>query len=232
MLKRISIVVLVTAVAAGCAGGSDDGSQLTAAGREAPATTDSTTTTPTSPSPDPADPASYYSLDGTPPALSPECDGVLSLCLGNPVEKAVNLLGLEDERYGSAEAVSRIWTVAGKFRVRVGSDAVGSITSLSVSLGGAADGRSLIALPSGVVLGRSTMADVASALGVPEPRELTGEGYTLYDYAYQTGPEGTWEISFGHEVDWTVEEPFLADGVLPTRPVMTFSVTSEPYAEY
>jgi hypothetical protein len=161
---------------------------------------ESPTETPTpEPTPDPDDPNSYFTTDGTPPALTPECSGAMGLCIGSPVDRAIDAFGSEDERFEGQEpgSILRAWNME-DIRLVVEADDVGSVTSVSVSIPDRpTDVR--VALPEGLVLGADTMDDVTGILGEPFRRDdFAGENVWFYIHVYRYGPEGTHELSFTH----------------------------------
>jgi hypothetical protein len=164
-----------------------------------PSPTDATETPPPEPTPDPDDPASYFTTDGTPPALTPECSGAMGLCIGAPVDRAIDAFGSEDERFEGEDpgSILRAWNME-DIRLVVEADDVGSITSVSVSIPErVTDVR--VALPEGLVLGTDTMDDVTGVLGEPFRRDdFAAENVWFSIYVFSYGPEGTHELSFTH----------------------------------
>jgi hypothetical protein len=161
---------------------------------------DDETETPTpEPTPDPDDPASYFTTDGTPPALTPECSGAMGLCIGSPIERAIEAFGSEDERFEGQDpgAIVRAWNME-DIRLVLEADDVGSITSVSVSIPDrATDVR--VALPEGMVLGTDTIDDVTGVFGEPVRRDdFAAENVWFSIFVYSYGPEGTHELSFTH----------------------------------
>jgi hypothetical protein len=159
-----------------------------------------TTETPTpEPTPDPDDPTSYFTTDGTTPALTPECSGAMGLCIGGPIDRALDAFGSEDERFGGEEpgSILRAWNME-DIRLVVEADDVGSITSVSVSIPErVTDVR--VALPEGLVLGTDTMDDVTGVLGEPLRRDdFAAENVWFSIYVYAFGPEATHELSYTH----------------------------------
>jgi len=153
------------------------------------------------PSADPDDPASYYTTDGTSPALFPDCPGVLGLCLGNPVERAIALLGIEDERYQGVKPglIDRAWSFDGIWLTVVAPE-VGAIQQMTVSVMFTDAGPGLrIALPRGLVMGTLLMGEVVHKLGSPTSTDSSSvEDLWFYSYKYKTGPEGTVTLEFVH----------------------------------
>jgi hypothetical protein len=164
-----------------------------------PPTEDPTETPTPEPTQDPDDPNSYFTTDGTSPAMTPECSGAMGLCIGNPIDRAIDTFGPEDERFEGQQPgwILRAWNT-GDIRLVVEADDVGSITSVSVSI---PDRRTdvRVALPEGLVLGADTMDDVANILGEPFRRDdFAAENVWLSIYVYVYGPEGIHELSFTH----------------------------------
>jgi hypothetical protein len=164
-----------------------------------PSPEDTAETPPAEPTPDPDDPTSYFTTDGTPPALTPECSGAMGLCIGGPVDRAIDAFGSEDERFEGQEpgSILRAWNM-GDIRLVIEADDVGSITSVSVSIPDrATDVR--VALPEGLVLGADTMDDVTGVFGEPLRRDdFAAENVWFSIYVYSYGPEATHELSFTH----------------------------------
>lgn len=173
--------------------------QPTPADPSEPSPEDTTQSPTLQPTPDPDDPTSYFTLDGTPPALTPECSGAMGLCIGTPVDRAIDAFGSEDERFEGQEpgSILRAWNME-DIRMVVEADDVGSITSVSVSIPDrTTDVR--VALPEGIVLGADTMDDVADVFGEPFRRDdFAAENVWFSIYVYFYGPEGTHELSFTH----------------------------------
>jgi hypothetical protein len=162
--------------------------------------TEGPTETPTpEPTPDPDSPSSYFTTDGTPPSLTPECSGAMGLCIGSPIDRAIDTFGSEDERFEGQEPgwILRAWNME-DIRLVVEADDVGSVTSVSVSIPDRpTDVR--VALPEGLVLGADTMDDVTGVFGEPFRRDdFAGENVWFAIYVYRYGPEGTHELNFTH----------------------------------
>jgi hypothetical protein len=180
------------------------------------------TTEPTEePTPDPHATDSYYTTDGSDPALFPECSGALGLCLGGPVDRATASFGIEDERFGGQEpgSILRAWNMD-DIRLTVEADDVGSITSLSVSIPGDRETSVRVALPEGLVLGDLTLGDVVDRFGPASERDdFVAENIYFYIFGYPYGPEGVHVLSFSHSSDGAAVEA----GQLGSRKVTAFS---------
>jgi hypothetical protein len=222
----VGTVLLVVALLAivmlrrGDAGG--DGAPVAADRVRTSAASGSTSDRTNNSSAEPNDAASYYTTDGTRPAVSPECNGVFSICLGAPIETAIDLLGREEERFEGVKlgSVVRAWTVAG-CRVSIEADHVGSITSITAALVEANDTFRL-ALPDRLLLGDITMGDVVATRGAPHGTDqMTAENDYYYSYIYQGGPEGTERLEFTHI---NAGVPVGSDQALRSMKVTTFTV--------
>lgn len=133
------------------------------------------------------DPASYYTSDGSAPALAPACSGAISLCLGNPIDRAVERLGTEDHRYDLADEVSRTWDL-GAVTVSATSDSVGSITELDV---GTRDGARASTPIEGVTVGLTTFRQFADAVGGPAFADVNhAERFASVSFGVFAGVEG------------------------------------------
>lgn len=171
-----------------------------------------------------ADKASdYYTSDGSSPKLSPACeDGIFNFCLGSPLQKAMQLLGTEGERYGDAQYVARQWEL-GDVHVSVVADKAHSICSLTATV--ASDGVGKIAIPGPLVIGEARMADVLDKRGQPDDtNRLQGEGIIIYDYVYVTGPEGSVRLEYSYATeDGGPDDPGGFGAELAGKPVTSFS---------
>lgn len=152
----------------------------------------SATSTPTdppaaTPPADPDDPASYYTADGTAPALTLDCPGVVGICLGNPIDRAVERLGTEDYRYDLEDEIAHTWDL-GAITVSATADAVGSINELDV---GTRDGaRAATPIP-GVTVGETTFDQFHAAVrGAHFADVLNGEGFSIVSVGIFSGSEG------------------------------------------
>jgi hypothetical protein len=187
----------------------------------APSPTEEPTAEPT---PDPDDPASYFTTDGSDPALVPECSGAMGLCIGGPVDRAIDAFGIEDERFQGQEpgSILRAWNM-GDIRLTVEADDVGSITRLSVSIPDDRETDVRVALPEGLVLGDLTLDEVVDRFGRPLRRDdFAAENVYLYIYVYGYGPEGSHRLSFTHSSEGTPVDP----SELLDRSVTSFSADS------
>jgi hypothetical protein len=106
------------------------------------------------PSPDPRDPAAYHSADGSVPPVEPDCEGLVSLCLGNPIDRALERLGTEDQRLAEADGTVHRWEL-GVVSVAAVADPVGSIVELQVDV--TDDGRATA--PDEIVVGATTLKE-------------------------------------------------------------------------
>ena len=159
-------------------------------------------------SPDPDDLNSYLRTDGTTPVLAQQCNGIFGLCLGAPIDKALEMFGTEDTRFKGAEqgTTARQWDIEGA-SVTIAADRLGTIRSMTAAIptedptnpNPPDDIR--IALPQGLVLGDATMGEVEEQFGDPtETDEFAAENVFFYSYVYLTGPEGTEVVEFSHNV--------------------------------
>jgi eukaryotic-like serine/threonine-protein kinase len=181
-------------------------------------------------SPGPSEPESWYTTDGSDPALFPDCNGVFGLCLGSPIEQAEQMFGLELERYEGVEGLVRVWEV-GPVRLSIEADDIARVVAITATI---EEGEAIaLGLPEGLVLGRSTMGDVKTQLGEPAETPLVrGEGIVLYTFAYRSGPEGSERIEFTYG---TLDAAVVADtsdpggfnNELDARPLTSFSVGYE-----
>jgi hypothetical protein len=106
------------------------------------------------PPPDPRDPAAYHTADGSVPPLEPDCVGLVSLCLGNPIDRAIERLGTEDQRLAEEDGTVHRWEL-GVVSVVAVADPVGSIVELQVDVTG--DGRATA--PDGILVGETTLLE-------------------------------------------------------------------------
>ncbi len=138
------------------------------------------------------------------------------------------MFGLEGDRWGDPSAVVRTWDIAG-FNVSVTADEIGSITAISAALpDGIFTAGNVLALPDGLLLGRSTMAD-AARLGAHEEEPLMAENTAMYDYVFSFGPEGQNSMTFGYSTAYgeafTAQDPQGFNEDLDRRPITSFSVS-------
>jgi hypothetical protein len=175
--------------------------------------------------PDPRDPASYHSADGSVPPLEPDCLGLVSLCLGNPIDRAVERLGTEDQRLAEADGTVHRWEL-GVVSVTAAADPVGSIVELQVDVTG--DGRATA--PDGVLVGETTLleftgrSDGEPHLTVEEgPGELRIGFRTTIDDPDQGFRMGTVTLLDGDELFGDVEsagtDPDRLLAILGERPL-------------
>jgi serine/threonine protein kinase len=201
---------------------------------EGPSPSETAATNAPVPSANRNDPTSYYSSDGTAPALTPACSGVVGLCLGIPIDRAVERLGTEDYRYDLEDNVSYMWDL-GAVTVDAVADAVGSIIELSV---GTREGARAATPISGVVVGQTTVRQFADGVdGVDFVDELSGEGFSIVSLGIATGSEGheARQVSLSlewDERDWyeLSEDGFSIESVLEHlghRPITDFRVGYE-----
>lgn len=161
---------------------------------------------------DPDDPAAYYTDNGSPPALSPGCAGLMSLCLGNPIDLAVERLGTEDQRYPGADGgTARAWDL-GDVTLTLDADDIGTIQALAVG----ARERARVGTPiENIVVGDSTVQDFVDTVDGPVQTDvLSGEGFTTVTWWIHAGGEGAQYRSVDVWVDWsdpTSEEVFGVD---------------------
>lgn len=143
-----------------------------------------------------------------------------------PIQRAVALLGTEEERYAGAEAgfVHRAWSISAWY-ISIEADAVGSITSMTAT-GNGEDPKLLLSLPDGLLLGRTTMEDVIKRRGQPYDTESsTAEASTFYSYIYRTGPEGSIYLRYTHRADVTSpSDPGGFNAMLLPKLVTSFTV--------
>lgn len=157
--------------------------------------------------PDPDDPGSYYTTDGTKPSLFPSCNGAFGLCLGSPLDQALTMFGTEDQRYGGPDpgSITRQWGFDGVL-LTVDADDIESIRAITVAIGEKPKAGLRIALRSGwpheptrLLLGPLTMGDVIQRLGEPyDTASFSAENTWFYTYVYRAGPEGTHVLEFTH----------------------------------
>lgn len=169
------------------------------------------------------DPGSYYTTNGSQPALFPECNGVFGLCLANPVDAATALLGLQTERYQGVEGVARVWE-EGPIRLTVEGDDIGSIVHMTASIAG--DQEVALGLPEGLVLGQSTMGDVKQRLGEPFGTDtVSGENIMIYINCYRRGPEGSELLEFSYATELgSANDPGGFNSALDMQLVTSFRV--------
>lgn len=168
----------------------------------------------------------YYSIDGSAPAATPPCEGIFSLCLDMPIDKALALLGPEESRYGRPDGgLTREWSV-GDAHVSVTEDRVGAITSIAAAISRTDSGFRL-SLPNGLLLGESSMADVMSAYGEPHRTDEYGaENYAYYEFLYWSGPEGSWELDFTYAAEvGTRDDPGGINSALLEKRVTSYVIS-------
>lgn len=155
----------------------------------------------------------------------PTCNGVLSLCLSSPIDRATLLLGLEEERYGDERSTSRAWTLGGAY-ITITSDNSGSIKDLTVSLR-ERESAFRLSLPEGLVLGRSTLNDVMKTLDREHQRRcFTGENQIVYSLVYRAGPEGSEYLEFTYIAEYgSPQDPRGFNGALFRQKVHSFGVS-------
>lgn len=145
----------------------------------------------------------YVDENGGRPSATPPDDGLFGVTLGAPVERALLVLGLEDERYatdpaGSSGSLARQW-YRGPLGITVDSDGIDAVTAIAVTRDGAEpDDPWRVALPKGLLLGEATVEDVLSAFGSSPEVVDRGfeEGSFGYEFAYRGGPEGSEVATF------------------------------------
>ena len=156
-----------------------------------------TTTQPSTTAPDVLAVSSWASTDGGRPALMPDCPGVLGICLGAPLERVTQVLGLEASRYVGAEAgeVGRQWEAIPGLTVTIETDAVGAVESITASVDEAAAVR--LGLPGGAVLGEATMGSIVNDRGPPQDNEdFAAENSWFYTNVWRDGPEGSVALKY------------------------------------
>jgi predicted Ser/Thr protein kinase len=152
---------------------------------------------------DPEDPASYYTDDGSTPALSPTCSGVVGLCLSNPINRAVERLGTEDYRFDLDSSVSYTWDL-GAVTVNAEADEVGSIIELSV---GTREGAQASTPIDGVVVGKTTLRQfVDSVTDVAFIDEISGEGTSIIIVGVTSGAEGHQTRQVSVSLGWSEQD--------------------------
>lgn len=193
-----------------------DGEEVPAEQAEPPIENEQEPAEPAADAIDADDPASYYRLDGTKPALSPDCHGVMGFCLGSPVEAVTDALGREAERYGGSEdgSIVRRWDLGGSSWLTVEADGIGSITQIGPSFYPEPDDVRVALPESDLSLGKATFADVITSYGEPlSPSASFEEGSLFFVFEYVTGPEGTVVMKFAAVLDdWDAEEESAAYG--------------------
>jgi hypothetical protein len=95
--------------------------------------------------------------------------GLVSLCLGNPIDRAIERLGTEDQRLAEADGTVHRWEL-GVVSVVAVADPVGSIVELQVDVTG--DGRATA--PDGIVVGATTLLEFIERSTRPSPRGGVG----------------------------------------------------------
>jgi hypothetical protein len=180
--------------------------------------------------PNPDDATSYYTTDGTEPALFPDCNGVLGLCLGNPVARALDMFGREDERYEGRPrgTIIRRWEVHG-MALTVDADRAESITAVTVAIGEDPPPGLRVGLvaahpysPIEMQLGQLKMGAVVRALGEPSDKHSTvAENVGFSTYSYRAGPEATEKLSFTNA---TLGEDYGFTPALDRQLVTSYSV--------
>jgi hypothetical protein len=166
---------------------------------------------------------SYYTTDGSPPAILPDCNGVFGLCLGTPIDAATTLLGLEAERYEGLQGLVRAWEV-GPIRLSVEADDIGSIVSITASIGGTE--TVALGLPNGLILGQATLADAKREFGEPFGTDtVSGENIVIYITCFRSGPEGSELLEFSYSAEMgSADDPGGFNAALDAKLVTTFSV--------
>jgi hypothetical protein len=178
------------------------------------------------PAADPDNAKSYYSKDGTVPQLFPSCEGILSICLGTPLERVTKLLGIENSRNESGSDVYRTWMIGNPgLTLTVSTDSVGAVKFLTASLA-QGERRFRVGLPNHLVMGRSTMADVRRKLGKPLKRQSeAAETDVFYELTYYAGGEGTEIQSFVYATKYGgPSDPKGFNAALWARPVTEYTV--------
>jgi hypothetical protein len=189
--------------------------------RVQPTNSPSTTTHP----PDPNDVSSYYSADGSRPALFPTCEGILSICLGTPLERVRALLGVEDSRSAAGGDVYRTWTVGNPgVSITLTTDDVGAVKFLTATLDESKGLR--VGLPKHLVMGESTMGDVVKVFGKPlKQTKQAAETQVFYLRTYYAGGEGSEKQTFGYATLYgTKADPKAFNAILRTRPVNSYTL--------
>lgn len=147
---------------------------------------------------DPDDPANYVANGGRVPPLVPDCSGLLGLCLGNPIELAVERLGTEDYRHQLDEGTLHQWELDGLL-FSAEADGVGSIVDLTAFV----DDGALVTTPlEGVVLGSSTFLELTEILDASSGEVMSAEGESLVTLSAWAGPEGSHLWEGGLWVGW------------------------------
>jgi hypothetical protein len=171
----------------------------------------------------------YITYDGSIPIAAQRCSGVLSLCLGDPIDAALDLLG-EDYTMvegASAGSVIRQWCVSevepaplckGVF-VTIEADAIGAIGSIAASSCLNPEGPR-VALPDGLILGDTQFRDLVALLGPPKEIDRNAaENSHFVDYLYRRGPEGTLTAPFGICAPYEVGDAELEGEVITSYKV-------------
>lgn len=152
----------------------------TAAAPEQPATVSAG-----EPAPAPAaDPRDYFSVDGSTPVASPDCPGLLGVCLSDPIERAVEMLGVETSRFAWEDRTYHHWDLDG-VTLEAAADEIGSIRTVAVAAA-TPDVRITTPEPS-IMIGLTTLG----ALGWREGNVISEEGRSQLWLWGPAGPAGT-----------------------------------------
>jgi hypothetical protein len=171
----------------------------------------------------------YYTTNGDRPSRFPRCSGFFDICLGQPLRTAKKLFGEESERFRGATStdqepvIAHAWDL-GPLRVSIEAEESGRIVGMTV-VAGELD-RVGLGLPSGLVLGQSTMGDVTDILGDPyDQGTLRGEGIVVRSSCFLDGPEGSEVLSFSHGTrEGSTRDPGDSPTALAASTVTSFSV--------
>jgi hypothetical protein len=144
--------------------------------------------------------ALYWTSDGSVPARSQQCFGLLGTCLGRPIDAVSDDLGTESDRYaGEDDSVVRSWDLEDVGRVIFTTDSLDAIVEAHGT--GSADFR--LSIPAGRTLGEDSLADIVAVEGDPADVKLVrGEGLTIAIIAYCDGPEGSLTEEYSLDISW------------------------------
>jgi hypothetical protein len=158
----------------------------------------------------------WYTLDGSRPVRSPEWGrpGFLGLCVSDPIERAMRLLGPDFDTYSIEDRRTRCWAFQAEARVCV-EEHGGAIIGLSISVDDDNSGKLRVSLPYGLLLGESTLNDTLAIERLRPPKVHRSAPELLlsetWSYVCPDSPEGWLKIEFSshttagrdeHPPDW------------------------------